>query len=117
MPPPASPPALSAPSSPAPLQNPGYSEALRSGRGSLPLHVRLLRIAAADRPAEQAFRKKPAICRAAAVSASFLMGALSALIVGPRVAAPAGALYIGQTGDAVLGERPFFVMALGMGCR
>ncbi|QLQ26615.1 MAG: protein-disulfide reductase DsbD [Dechloromonas sp.] len=49
--------------------------------------------------------------------AVFLMGALSALIVGPCVAAPlAGALlYIGQTGDAVLGGTALFVMALGMG--
>ena len=47
----------------------------------------------------------------------FLMGALSALIVGPCVAAPlAGALlYIGQTGDAVLGGSALFTMALGMG--
>jgi thioredoxin:protein disulfide reductase len=47
----------------------------------------------------------------------FLMGALSALIVGPCVAAPlAGALlYISQTGDAVLGGTALFVMALGMG--
>ena len=47
----------------------------------------------------------------------FLMGALSALIVGPCVAAPlAGALlYIGQTGDAVLGGAALFAMALGMG--
>nr|MBL8410026.1 protein-disulfide reductase DsbD [Dechloromonas sp.] len=47
----------------------------------------------------------------------FLMGALSALIVGPCVAAPlAGALlYIGQTGDAVLGGTALFVMAIGMG--
>jgi thiol:disulfide interchange protein DsbD len=45
------------------------------------------------------------------------MGALSALIVGPCVAAPlAGALlYIGQTGDAVFGGAALFVMALGMG--
>ncbi len=45
------------------------------------------------------------------------MGALSALIVGPCVAAPlAGALlYIGQTGDAVLGGVALFTMALGMG--
>jgi len=49
--------------------------------------------------------------------AVFLMGALSALIVGPCVAAPlAGALlYIGQTGDAVLGGTALFVMGLGMG--
>ena len=45
------------------------------------------------------------------------MGALSALIVGPCVAAPlAGALiYIGQTGDAVLGGLALFTMSLGMG--
>ncbi len=47
----------------------------------------------------------------------FLMGALSAIIMGPCVAAPlAGALlYIGQTHDAVLGGVALFVMALGMG--
>jgi len=46
-----------------------------------------------------------------------IMGALSALIVGPCVAAPlAGALlYIAQTGDAVLGGSALFAMALGMG--
>ncbi|NWG30722.1 MAG: protein-disulfide reductase DsbD [Rhodocyclaceae bacterium] len=46
-----------------------------------------------------------------------LMGALSALIVGPCVAAPlAGALlYIAQTRDAVLGGVALFAMALGMG--
>lgn len=46
-----------------------------------------------------------------------VMGALSALIVGPCVAAPlAGALlYIAQTGDAALGGWALFVMALGMG--
>lgn len=46
-----------------------------------------------------------------------IMGFLSALIVGPCVAAPlAGALiYIGQTGDAVLGGSALFVMSLGMG--
>ena len=46
-----------------------------------------------------------------------LMGALSALIVGPCVAAPlAGALlYIAQTKDAVLGGSALFTMALGMG--
>ncbi len=45
------------------------------------------------------------------------MGALSALIVGPCVAAPlAGALlYISQTRDVVLGGSALFVMALGMG--
>ena len=47
----------------------------------------------------------------------FVMGALSALIVGPCVAAPlAGALlYIGQTGNALFGGAVLFVMALGMG--
>ena len=47
----------------------------------------------------------------------FGMGALSALIVGPCVAAPlAGALlYISQTSDVVLGGSALFVMALGMG--
>lgn len=46
-----------------------------------------------------------------------LMGAFSALIVGPCVAAPlTGALiYIGKTGDAVLGGAALFVMGLGMG--
>ncbi len=46
-----------------------------------------------------------------------LMGALSAVIVGPCVAAPlAGALlYIARTGDALLGGSALFVMALGMG--
>lgn len=45
------------------------------------------------------------------------MGALSALIVGPCVAAPlAGALlYIARSGDALLGALALFVMALGMG--
>jgi thiol:disulfide interchange protein DsbD len=48
---------------------------------------------------------------------AFLMGAVSALIVGPCVAAPlAGALlYISQTGDVVLGAVALFVMAWGMG--
>ncbi|MEY3121400.1 MAG: hypothetical protein RI993_225 [Pseudomonadota bacterium] len=47
----------------------------------------------------------------------FGMGALSALIVGPCVAAPlAGALlYISQTRDLILGGSALFVMALGMG--
>ena len=46
-----------------------------------------------------------------------IMGALSALIVGPCVAAPlAGALiYIGQTGDAVLGGMALFALSIGMG--
>ncbi|MBM3344607.1 MAG: protein-disulfide reductase DsbD [Betaproteobacteria bacterium] len=47
----------------------------------------------------------------------FIMGVLSALIVGPCVAAPlAGALlYISQSRDAVLGGTALFAMALGMG--
>ena len=46
-----------------------------------------------------------------------VMGFLSALIVGPCVAAPlAGALiYIGQSGDVALGGSALFVMSLGMG--
>jgi thiol:disulfide interchange protein DsbD len=46
-----------------------------------------------------------------------IMGFLSALIVGPCVAPPlAGALiYIGQTGDALLGGLSLFVLSLGMG--
>ncbi|MEA3374566.1 MAG: protein-disulfide reductase DsbD [Campylobacterota bacterium] len=46
-----------------------------------------------------------------------IMGFLSALIVGPCVAAPlAGALiYIGQTGDAVIGGMALFALSIGMG--
>jgi thiol:disulfide interchange protein DsbD len=46
-----------------------------------------------------------------------IMGALSALIVGPCVAPPlAGALmFIGQTGDVLLGGLALFIMGLGMG--
>ena len=51
------------------------------------------------------------------LGAAALLGALSALIVGPCVAAPlAGALlYISQTGDVVLGGLALFAMAWGMG--
>ena len=51
------------------------------------------------------------------LSGVFVMGALSAIIVGPCVAAPlAGALlYIGQTHDAFLGGTALFSMAMGMG--
>ena len=51
------------------------------------------------------------------MTAGFVMGALSALIVGPCVAAPlAGALlYISQTGDVWLGGSALFSMAWGMG--
>lgn len=46
-----------------------------------------------------------------------IMGALSSLIVGPCVAAPLAAalIYIGQTGDVILGGSALFVMGLGMG--
>lgn len=46
-----------------------------------------------------------------------IMGALSSLIVGPCVAAPLAAalIYIGQTGDVLLGGSALFVMGLGMG--
>ena len=51
------------------------------------------------------------------LSGVFIMGALSAIIMGPCVAAPlAGALlYISQTHDAVLGGMALFALALGMG--
>jgi thiol:disulfide interchange protein DsbD len=51
------------------------------------------------------------------VAGVLLMGVLSAVIVGPCVAAPlAGALlYIGQTRDVVLGGTALFSMAVGMG--
>jgi len=51
------------------------------------------------------------------LSGVFGMGALSAIIMGPCVAAPlAGALlYISQTHDAALGGTALFVLALGMG--
>lgn len=51
------------------------------------------------------------------LSGVFVMGALSAIIMSPCVAAPmAGALlYIGQTHDAVLGGTALFALALGMG--
>ncbi len=46
-----------------------------------------------------------------------IMGLLSALIVGPCMAAPlAGALiYIGQTGDPVMGGLALFTLSIGMG--
>ena len=51
------------------------------------------------------------------ITGVFMMGALSALIVGPCVAAPlAGALlYISQTRNVVLGGLALFSMAIGMG--
>ena len=46
-----------------------------------------------------------------------IMGALSALIVGPCVAPPLAAalIFIGQTGDIVLGGFALFLLGLGMG--
>ena len=46
----------------------------------------------------------------------FIMGAISALIVGPCVAAPLASalLYIGQTRDVVIGGTALFSMAVGM---
>jgi len=55
--------------------------------------------------------------RSGTLVGSAVMGFLSALIVGPCVAAPlAGALiYIGQTGNAVLGGAALFALSMGMG--
>ena len=54
--------------------------------------------------------------RAGKLAGVFMMGMLSALIVGPCVAAPlAGVLvYISQTKDVVIGGSALFAMALGM---
>jgi len=54
--------------------------------------------------------------RGGQVLSVFVIGAISALIVGPCVAAPlAGALiYISQTGDVILGGVALFCMAMGM---
>lgn len=55
--------------------------------------------------------------RDGSMAGTAIMGSLSSLIVGPCVAAPlAGALiYIGQTGDVLLGGSALFAMGLGMG--
>src|SRR3569623_627550 len=55
--------------------------------------------------------------RGGTLTGAAVMGLLSALIVGPCMAAPrAGALiYIGESGDAVLGGAALFAMSLGMG--
>ncbi|MCG3201916.1 MAG: Thiol:disulfide interchange protein DsbD [Gammaproteobacteria bacterium] len=55
--------------------------------------------------------------RVGSLSGVAVMGVLSAVIVGPCVAPPlAGALvYIGQSGDALLGGAALFAMAMGMG--
>ncbi|MDR0528130.1 MAG: protein-disulfide reductase DsbD [Zoogloeaceae bacterium] len=49
--------------------------------------------------------------------AVFVMGALSSLIIGPCVAAPLSGilLYIGQSGNAVLGGVALFALSIGMG--
>lgn len=51
------------------------------------------------------------------IASVFAMGAVSAVIVGPCIAAPLAAalLYIGQTQDVVLGGTALFAMALGKG--
>ena len=51
------------------------------------------------------------------IMGTVIMGALSALIVGPCTAAPiSGAvIFISQTGDALLGGAALFVMSMGMG--
>jgi thiol:disulfide interchange protein DsbD len=56
-------------------------------------------------------------CLGGRATGVFLMGVVSALVVGPCVAAPlAGALlYISQTGDVVLGAVALFALAWGMG--
>ena len=61
--------------------------------------------------------KKTGEAQAQGIFGIAVMGFLSALIVGPCVAAPlAGALiYISQSGDALLGGSALFVMSLGMG--
>ena len=48
---------------------------------------------------------------------TFVMGVLSALIIGPCVAAPlaGGLLFISQTGDVFLGGLSLFALSLGMG--
>ena len=61
--------------------------------------------------------QKTSHIRGGSLPGVWLMGVLSALLVGPCVAPPlAGALlYIGKTGDAFLGAGALFFMALGMG--
>ena len=51
------------------------------------------------------------------VAGVVVMGFLSALIVGPCVAAPLASalIFIGQTGDPVLGGAALFVLSIGMG--
>ena len=115
---PASPPACRGRCCPTRCRTPGCSArfAVRVRRARA-VHVRFLRPAAAGGAAEQAVGRDQPHARAAPSGACWHMGVLSALIVGPCVAAPlAGALlYINQTRDAVLGGTALFAMALGMG--
>lgn len=55
--------------------------------------------------------------RGGTLAGAAIMGLLSALIVGPCVAAPLAAalIYIGKTGDALLGGSALFMLSLGMG--
>ncbi|MHB8473054.1 MAG: protein-disulfide reductase DsbD [Gammaproteobacteria bacterium] len=55
--------------------------------------------------------------RSGTLAGAAIMGLLSALIVGPCVAAPLAAalIYIGKTGDAILGGSALFMLSLGMG--
>ena len=55
--------------------------------------------------------------KSGSLTGAAVMGFLSALIVGPCVTAPLiGALiYIGQTGDALLGGAALFFLSMGMG--
>ena len=63
------------------------------------------------------FNKKSNDAQGNGIMSIAVMGFLSALIVGPCIAPPlAGALvYIGQTGDAVLGGLALFTLSMGMG--
>jgi len=63
------------------------------------------------------FAKRSACKERHSIAGIVILGVLSALIVGPCVAPPfVGALiYIGQTGDAVLGALTLFTMGLGLG--
>ena len=55
--------------------------------------------------------------RSGTFTGAAVMGFLSALIVGPCITAPlvAALIYIGQTGDALLGGSALFALSMGMG--
>ncbi len=55
--------------------------------------------------------------RSGTLTGAAVMGFLSALIVGPCITAPlvAALIYIGQTGDALLGGLALFALSMGMG--